>query len=55
MQKIKYPTTNIYIKPEIIVYGICEEPILAGTGLTVDDNESGDPGKADAPSFDWNE
>lgn len=48
-------STNIYIKPEISVYNVCDEPLLAATGLTADDEGMADPGSADAPEFGFEE
>ena len=48
-------STNIYIKPEISVYNVCDEPLLAATGLYVNDGGTADPGSADAPELGFEE
>ena len=55
MYNIIDKSTNIYIKPEISVYNVCDEPLLAASPLNVDDGGTADPGSADAPELGFEE
>ena len=55
MYNIIDKSTNIYIKPEISVNNVCDEPLLAASPLNVDDGSTADPGSADAPELGFEE
>ena len=55
MYNIIDKSTNIYIKPEISVYNVCDEPLLAASPLNVNDGDTAYPGSADAPELGFEE